>query len=735
MLLVTAPLQAQRLPPRLSGRVEDAITHQPVASVDVYSSGSIVATTDSSGAFSLPATHRPPLRLRFVRLGYELRDSTVTDASTPLLVMLVPAPLGVGSVSVERGAERSPAAEERQRFEREVIPRVVGIARAEIRALPAVGEPDVLRVLQALPGVVPVNDFATQLHVHGGGPDQNLFLLDGARVFAPYHLFGLAGACNPDAVRRVELFAGAVPARRGGALSSVVEVQQRDGVADSVFVEGGLSLVGVRAAVGGPTPAVAGTWMMAGRRSHVDLAKGGFPYSFSDFEGRVSLTPTEADRLGVSWFLSSDRFRWFVSSFGEGLHSRWSNAAGSAEWRRALAGGWSTLLGTWSSGYFGSIAVGDGDELPTSEARVRELGLRVEARREAKATSLRVGGELVRDRVELEGAQHAGGYLVGRSTGSSLTATGYVELDQRLGAVRLAPGLRVSHEVETRRNFIEPRVGLRMYLARSLSLTVGYNRTYQILSTLRDDRYLVPGAPLWFLRRGNDPASRADGATGELSWWLGTRYSVVASAYVRSYKAIPRWRPSGRRDLTELAYDDGSSRGLDLFVRRHSGRITGWLGYTWGEVRLDEAESGATYAPGWDRRRAVDASVAFQASPRLTLSSHLALGSGLPFWPATGAFDGYRLDTPQRRLAPGSAFPVWADEQARLPDYLRLDIGARYRFRAGSLDLEPFASVLNATNHYNVLFYRVGTDPAERARLYPENQLPWLPVLGLDVRF
>ena len=94
-----------------------------------------------------------------------------------------------------------------------------------------------------------MNDLSAQLHVWGGAPDQNLFLLDGARIFAPYHMFGLFGAFNADAVDRVEFYRTMIPARRRGALSASIEAQQRPGARDGIAFDGGLGLLGARATV------------------------------------------------------------------------------------------------------------------------------------------------------------------------------------------------------------------------------------------------------------------------------------------------------------------------------------------------------------------------------------------------------------------------------------------------------------------------------------------------------
>ena len=728
----------------LRGRVVDLATGEPVASAVVELPGlDRRVSTDSAGRFIVPRLAEGRTSIRSWKLGYATADTTVRirEGGEALKLGLRARPIALAPLTVR--AEQGGAAAERALFDREVVPGVVGVSRQEIRDVPALAEPDVLRSLQALPGVVTLNDLSAQLHVRGGGPDQNLFLLDDARVFAPYHVFGMFGAFNPDAVGRVEFFRGGLPARYGGALSSVVQVEQRTGTDRALGVDGGLSLLGVRAAATGALRRGDTRWMLAARRSDADLVMpGDFPYAFGDAQGRVSFTPARKHRVQASFFASSDRYRMSTHESGEDLDSRWRNGVGSARWNWVGEGPWSASASAWASSYGGELTSGTGFAAPVTTNRVGVGGVRFEGVRRGQSGGLRAGVEAEAGRLDLVGDDEPGSYVEGATRGEYLMPAVYLEAERWLGRLRLAPGLRVAYDGRGGGPLVEPRLGGRLQLGEDVALTLGLGRTHQVLSTLRDDRHVMPGASLWFVHPEGTPASRTDGASAAIEGWRGRDWSFAAEGFARTFHHVPRWRPSGSRELARLEFDDGGAVGAELSVRRHTGRFTGWVAYGWSRVEMTESETGRRYAPPWDRRHGVDGALFFRPWQRLTLSARAVYGSGLPFWPFAGNVTVPRLEPLVGGVREKGFTPVWGDTQQRYPAYARADLAARYRFRVRGVELEPFANVQNVMNRANVLYYRLtGTgenDPARRRPLLvPETALPLslLPTLGIDARF
>lgn len=764
LLLVFLPQAAT-----VQGTVRDADTHEPIAhaTIQIPALGRGVLT-NKHGFFVLPDVPTGQWKIQARALGHRLHEVTLQIPSRGTVRVefeLETEPVALTGISVLTTRARTAAggaAPERALFDREVVPGVVTISGDEIRAIPALAEADVLRSLQALPGVVQRNDLSAQLHVRGGGPDQNLFLFDGARVFAPYHLFGMFGAFNADAVERVEFYRGALPARYGGALSSVVDIEQREG-SERLRVDAGLSLLGLRGTARGNLPWGDANWLLAGRRTHLDLVAEqqgyDFPYAFHDLQGRLSFAPAPGQRVQASLFTSADRFRMFFGNSGGDLHSHWNNTVGSVRWTRASAGGWSWTANAWGSAYGGKLVVGDstiqaddattaGDGLVasmTTENRIRVGGLQLEAVRQGEDTGVRVGLDVQGGAIALLGDEQPGSYIVGETRGAYLLPAAYIEAERWFGPVRLAPGLRLGYETRAGRLLVEPRLAGRYYLTDELALTLAVGRSHQVLSTLQDDRNVLPGAPLWFVHPDTTPASRTDGVSAEIEGWAGHEWSFSGTVYARAFTDVPRWRPVGTRKFQRLAFDDGRALGLELSLRKHAGRLTGWLGYGLSHVRLTEKETGEPYAAAWDRRHSLDATLLVKPWPWLSLSSRAIYGSGLPFWP----FAGY-VATPRFYPLAGGArresyfAPYWADEQMRYPAYFRLDLGMRLQFQWGRAQIQPFAQVLNVTRRPNVLYYELSSlynGPEnfgdENAVLRPVDPFPFslMPSVGVDVHF
>lgn len=725
--------------------VMDRETTAPVTLASVEAMG-VFRETDQDGRANLPVgTGRQRIAVR--RIGFAPFD-TIASVSQPTTVeiWLTPRPLDLDPLTARARREEGGAARERALFNREPVPGVVGVSRLEMRELPMLGEVDVLRALQALPGVMPANDLSARIHVRGGGPDQNVYLLDGARIFAPYHMFGIFGAFNADGIGRAELYRGSLPARYGGGLSSVVELDHRSGSGTGVEGAGGIGMLGARVLLTGPFSVAKGSWMVAARRTHADLvldrySDRGFPYAFWDADAHVTVRPTPAHRIRTSFFGSQDRFRMFLEYVSDHMTSRWENAVGSVQWDWTIGHGLGLRTVVWGSRYDGGLAIGGGVERPTSTNNVAVAGLAVTLSSHGELGGIRTGLDLETGRMALHGGVGPGGLFEGDTSSPYQTVAAFVETDRWLGPLRLGPGLRIEAFPATGAVRLAPRLYGRLHVGEAVVLTAGVTRSHQVASTLRDDRYPLPGPPFWFAHDGGMPVSRSDAATVAVEGWLGQEWSFELSTYVRSLVDIPRWRPIGSRTLEGLDFDDGSAEGLSVSIRRHAGRLTGWVGYEGSRVRFEEADTGRRYSPPWEHRNTLEAAVSARVFKQATISSRATFSTGAPFWPETGIVSTWRFDPIRGAIRNGGGYPTWSTEQMRLPEYFRADVSVRWPFQVGQAVMEPYLRLLNITGRQNVLYYRLAntwSPQSPGSRLYPELQLPIpvaFPSLGLDVRF
>ena len=734
----------------LTGRVEDGTSGDPIAGAVVEELTTGARTeTGRAGRFALRVIGAERPVLRVWAYGYRATEHHVVEGAEGPVFRLYPRPVGLPGLTAR--AVRTPrgAVEERALYEREVTPSVVGLSGDEAAALPVTAEPDLLRSLQSLPGVLQVNDLSARLHVRGGGPDQNLFLMDGTRIYAPYHMFGIFGSFNPDAVGRVEFFRGAIPARYGGALSSVVEMEQRDGSSRPFALDLGASLLAARATGSGRLPFGEGRWMLAYRRSLVDRTFGPAfgvesPVSFHDGQGRLSFALGPAHRVRATYYASGDDFRMFLDGRAGDLTSDWSNRAGSLRWDAELTPNLSAVVTAWGSGYDAAIRVSDLDAGPTTRNEVGSGGLRAEAAIRGGRLGSRIGLDVEGGRVAVLGGSRAGGYVDGQTRDRYTAVAAYGEAEATAGPWRLAPGLRVTRAPHGRW-LVGPRLAARLALGSNTAVALSAGRTHQWLSTLRDDRYILPGAPVFFLHPESAPVARSDGVSLALDGWIDRGTSFNLTGFGRRFDGTPWWRPEGDRGLDRIEYTTGRAIGFEAMVRRHYERLHGWIGYglSWTDRR--DPETGERVAAPWDRRHAVDAAAVWEVGGRVSLSARATYGTGLPFLPQAGLAHAKWLDPDRGRLGPRAEYPLWAGELMRLPDHFRLDLAVRGSWRFMGADWEPYFSVVNGTARPNVLYssyepeYDLDREPPEpvgglllpRTGPFP----PFIPSFGLDIRF
>ena len=404
--------------------------------------------TDSLGVVPLPAGIRDSVRVITTHVGYSAVDTVVTApaSGTTLDLLLVRSAIALAPLTVK--AERAGVNSRelaRQMFEREVAIGAVGMTRAEVQAVPAVAETDVFRSLRSVPGVTSINDFGAEMFVRGGDADQVAVLLDGAPVFGPYHMFGVFGVFNSDAIESTEFYKGSIPARYGGSLSGVVSARQGTGVAGGMSFSGGLSVLGLRGAMNGALPWAHGRWLVAGRKATVDVAQLSVPFSFHDVNAAVHLYPSEEHRLGISLLASNDDFSWDFLGFGKSLSSDWANLVSSVTWSWVRGNRISSDVSAYFSRYEGNLATGQEPSALITTNRIRAQGVRAQITVRGDVTGIRSGLVLEGGPVSLLGTG-TGAYMEGDGSGTFLHASAFAELEHWIGALRLAPGIRAGTE-------------------------------------------------------------------------------------------------------------------------------------------------------------------------------------------------------------------------------------------------------------------------------------------------
>ena len=319
----------------LSGYVRDITNGEPLPFANIRIVGTpIGASTNMSGYYAIPDMPLGRFTIRFTLLGYrdltrDLNADSLKDYA--LNVDLVPKVIEVSEVvvSAEKIAE-----------EKNIQTSRIVVQAKDLALMPAVGETDVFRALQLLPGVKAASDISSGLYVRGGGPDQNLILLDGTVLYNPSHLFGFFSTFNNDAVKDIELFKGGFPAEYGGRLSAVLNVTNKDGDRVSTHGKGSISLISSR--LTGEGPLGNGSWFLSGRRTYFDrlvaimgLDKGKDPlplYYFYDANGKINQDIGENDRISFVGYLGKDNLDFNQPDNQIDVNLAWGNTTGAVKY-------------------------------------------------------------------------------------------------------------------------------------------------------------------------------------------------------------------------------------------------------------------------------------------------------------------------------------------------------------------------------------------------------------------
>ena len=633
-----------------------------------------------------------------------------------------------------------------------VRPSIASLKVRDIKQMAAMGEPDLLRGLQLLPGVQSASDFSSGLYVRGGGPDQTGIFLDQARLYNPSHAFGLFSTFNPDAVKDVTLYKGAYPAQYGGNLGAVLDVQNRDGNRRRFSTSGGISLISSRLLAEGPLGS--GSWMLAGRRTYIDpLLRAvrkradeftGLGYHFYDINGKLNTQLTDRDNLMVSFYGGEDDLNLAIQEGDDRLSfgMLWGNQTVTGRWTHVFSPQlYSRLIALYSE-YHSRITV-DLLDLPLAiDNKVREVTLKSDFDYFASDRhTLRSGADLSFYRFNY-GSQFDE-YKSTLSTKPFLLNS-YIQDDWQLSSLTEAQlGVRAAYYSDGSDLAVNPRFSLRHFLQDNVRIKLAGGTYRQYLQLVSSEGF--SGADTWVpLDETVDPGRSWQVITG-LEWDASKSYSLSTEAYytdLSNLVSVNEDAEENREDLTskELFHTGGTgyATGLEFFLEKRSGQLTGWLGYTLGWTRrtFDQIDYGRSHPPKYDRRHDLSLTATYRFTPACSTCGHWILttnfvyGTGQAYTPAAAR---YTLTDPAAE-EPVDRLLAARRNSGRLLPYHRLDLGVRRTLTLFGQHAEIYLQIANAYNRRNEWFIQYDpTDSEEPPRIV--RMLPTIPTFGFDFRF
>ena len=646
----------------ISGYIKEAVSGESLIGVNIYLSDHKTGTvTNTYGFYSitLPAADSIELIASYIGFTPEIRKVSF-HKNIELNIDLKPnILLDEVTVTADRIEKQSES----------VKMSTVKLEVAQIKNVPSLlGEKDVLKVLQLMPGVQKGSEGNSGLYVRGGGPDQNLIILDDAIVYNASHLFGFFSLFNGDALKSVELTKGGFPARYGGRLSSVLEMNMKEGNKEEWHGEGGIGIISSRMTVEGPLKKGKSSILLSGRRTYVDLllrpvlaaAKTeNTGYYFYDFNAKVNYDFGRNNKLYLSGYFGKDKFYLKNNSGGviENVGFLWGNATGTLRWNHLfnnkLFANASAIYSSYKFGVYDKYKVikENKDYYAEYYSGIRDLSVKYDIDYIPNPNHwIKIGAISIFHRfkphayVELDVPNNINireiSYTDGVESGIYAEDTW-----QPFQSLKVNGGLRFSHFLASKNqyHFFEPRLSLAWRLKNDFALKGSYASMNQYIHMISGTGISLP-TDLWVPTTDRvRPQQSRQLALGLVKDLQNPMLAFSLEGYYKTMDHVIGYKEGASFiDIDEatsavgINWEDNVtagrawSYGFEFLLQKKEGRLTGWIGYTlsWTQMQFDSLNFGKKYYARYDRRHDISVVATYKLTNRITLSGTWVYGTG-----------------------------------------------------------------------------------------------------------
>ncbi len=629
-----------------------------------------------------------------------------------------------------------------------------------IKKIPALlGEVDLVRAIQLLPGVSTVGEGATGFNVRGGSIDQNLVLLDDAPVYNSSHLFGFFSIFNPDAVKDVKLIKGGIPAQYGGRASSILDVRMKEGNAKKLEINGGIGFIFSRLSIEAPIIKDKASFIVAARRSYADVLAKPFltgnnadtQFNFYDLTAKVNYNIDQNNTVFLSGYFGRD-------VFGNQFGFNWGNSTLSARWNHVFSSKLFLNTTAFYSNYDYLLDTDLNNKRPNNQFRwksnIKNLSFKPDFTYYiTPENTLTFGGQILTyDFAPGEATATSNGNRVnfGSPAKNSVEYSAYIGNEWRVSSkLSLQYGVRYSrydytskdnlyytrrfvgvsdtftsgydldsspNDVEkpltTYQNF-EPRFNLKLETGSNSSIKASYNRLTQYIHLLSNTAASTP-LDVWTSSTNNIKPQLSDQiALGYFKNFGDNEYETSLEIYGKDLQNQIDYADRSNLFLNprfekDLLFGKGRAYGVELYIKKNKGKLTGWLSYTLArtERQVESLNGGNWYPTRYDRTHTLNVVGQYELNKKWSFGANLALISGVPYSlaPQQGSYENFTYGITGAGVR----------GNVRLPMYNRFDISATKKNKKalfGKGESEWVFSVYNLTNRRNP--FSIYTQPKE----------------------
>ncbi len=751
----------------ISGFVRDSSNGEDLygITVRVAELENVGARTDPYGYYVLklrPGTYT----LQFRGIGFEDKEVKIDLTSDVQLDLELAVPSEIQNLS-----EVKVSAKKENENITSGTPGEIKLEIEDIKKLPTFGgEVDIVEVAKRQPGFKTAGEGNAGYYVRGGGLDQNLVLLDEAPIYNPSHLLGFFSVFNGDAVKGATIYKGGIPAEYGGRTASVMDIRMKDGNAKRFGVSGGLGLIASRLTLEGPIVKDKGSFMLSGRRTYADLllklsddpSLNSTQLYFYDVNLKANYRLSPKDKIYLSGYIGRDRFG-FQDAFG----LNWGNLLGTLRWTHVFKQNLIMQTSLIYSDYDFEFGFGTDDDELSVQSVIRDINFKQGfALTINEKNKLKFGYNVIHHTIE------SGNIRAGSNTGINpyeadpdygIEGALYVQNDHQISKrFKLNYGLRLStfnqvgagtayefdesgallstQEYGDWENIqfyygLEPRLSANFVIDSVSSVKFGYNRNYQYTHLLSNATTSTP-TDVWIMSSNNVKPQIADQLSlGYYRNFSDNMYETSVEIYYKDMQNVIDYRTGASTFLNEelegdLIYGDGESYGIEFFVRKRKGKLTGFAGYTLSRSlrQFDEINGGEKFSARQDRIHDFSISAMYDITDRLSVSANFVYYTGDAVTFPTGKYE-----------VEGMQVPHYSERNGyRMPDYHRLDLALTWqnkkkkRFES-SWNFSVY-NVYGRENAYSISFEQNEDNPAinEAVQL---SLFKWVPTITYNFKF
>ncbi|MEO8796119.1 MAG: TonB-dependent receptor, partial [Daejeonella sp.] len=658
----------------------------------------------------------------------------------------------------------------------------IGLSPAEIKALPRfAGEVDIVKALQLMPGIKAGKEGSSDFVVHGGSPDQNLILLDGVPIYNSAHSLGLFSVFNADAIKSVELSKGGFPSRYGGRLSSVLNIQLKDGNNDHFRYDASIGLISSKLLLEGPLKNDNTTFIIGARRTYLDVinnlrqAGSGSSnnYNFYDLNAKISHRFSEKDRLIFSIYSGNDRLGLKYSSTDD-LDKKnntmgWGSVTSALRYnhlfREALFGNLTLTYTNYKFKIYNQFhdGVNKTDYSLSYSSAIKDAGMKTDFDFIPNNDHfIRFGSNAVIHAFQpnvtsiknIDNSQTLADTSHNRNNIKAFEYYLYAEDEVSLGShIKANAGIHFSGFNVQQKNYfsLQPRISLNWMMTDNDVIRASYARMNQYIHLLSSTDSGSP-ADIWVPSTNNvEPQSSWQSTIGFARMIKNNGYELNVDAFYKEMSHVIEYAQgatflaehleqglideASESFETKVIAGKGTAYGAELLLRKKEGKSSGWIGYTlsWSNRDFKGINNDKVYPYSYDSRHSLSLVMNHNIVKGIRLSGTWVYSSGLPATVQLSSYGYY-----DERGIRESLENVNVRNNVRMNSYHRLDLGVSFIKQKKRGERSWNISVFNAYNRKNPYFIeagRMGINSNGKTQMYQYSLLPVIPSFSYSYSF